>query len=325
MDSLFGMQLFVRVVQAGSFSAAGRQVGLSPASVFRHINALEDSLGVKLLNRTSRRLTLTEAGGLYSARLEHILGEIQDVNAEVSQLQLAPRGTLRVHARVSLGSLHLAPILPHFLRQHPEIRVELHLSDRAVDLVEENIDVAILVGKPRGTSAIMRRLASSPRIVCASPGYLAAHPTLVHPEDLGAHNCLTFRSNMGQPTWRFMRAKELTEIRVSGNLQVDNAEVLRVAAVEGLGLALLPMWCIGPDLKAGRLQALLTDYDATAFSFDDGIYVIYQKSRHHAIKVRLFLDFLVQSFRGRGDWAGPVAPPGPMRRPPRDTCSRKAA
>jgi DNA-binding transcriptional LysR family regulator len=307
VDSLFGMQLFVRVVQAGSFSAAGRQVGLSPASVFRHINALEDSLGVKLLNRTSRRLSLTEAGGLYCSRLEHILSEIQDVNSEVSQLELAPRGTLRVHARVSIGSLHLAPILPAFLTKYPEMRIDLHLSDRVVDLVEENIDVALLVGKARGTSAIIRKLASSPRIVCASPGYLATHPAPVRPEDLAGHNCLTFRSEMGQPMWRFMQARELSEIRVSGNLQADNAEVLRVAALHDAGLALLPTWCIGPDLYAGRLRAVLTDYVATAFGFDDGIYVIYQKPRHRAIKTRLFLDYLVQSFRHRTDWSGPAA------------------
>jgi DNA-binding transcriptional LysR family regulator len=296
------MQLFMRVIQTGSFSAAGRQVGLSPTSVFRHINALEDMVGAQLLNRTSRKLSLTEAGDLYAKRLDHILAKIQDSKAEVAQLQQVPRGTLRVHCRVSLGSQHLAPALPGFLARYPELRIDLSLSDRAVDMVQENIDVAIRIGHIRDSSLLIRKLASSPRIVCASPLYLAASSAPVIPDDLTAHNCLTYRNNVSPPTWRFMREKKVHEIQVLGNLQADHAEVVRLCAISGLGIALLPEWSIGLDLAEGRLMPLLLDYEATPLGFDNGIYVMVQKSRHRAIKTRLFVDFLVTLFKERRHW-----------------------
>jgi molybdate transport repressor ModE-like protein len=307
MDTLAGMQLFQRVAQAGSFSAAGRQVGLSPAAVFRAINALEDLLGARLLNRTSRKLSLTEAGQLYHARLEQILAEIHDVNTEVGQLQHAPRGILRVHARVSLGVQHLAPILPAFLAEYPELRVDLRLSDSWIDLVEENIDVTICLGGINSASLQIRKLATSPRIVCASPSYLARHPPIARPEDLTEHNCLTFRADTNDATWRFMRDNQLLELQVRGSLRSDNAEVLRLAAVGSMGVALLPQWCVGPDLKAGSLVALLEGWEATPFGFDNGIYVVTQKSRHRSMKVQLFLKFLTESFQSHPDW---LVPPG---------------
>ena len=302
MDVLQGMQLYVRVIQAGSFSAAGRQVGLSPASVFRHINALEDMLGTKLLNRTSRKLSMTEAGELYARRVEHILTDIQETNAEVTQLQLVPRGTLRVHCRVSLGAQHLAPALPGFLMQFPELRIDLQLADRTADLVQENIDVAIIVGKLEDSSLIVRKLADSPRIVCASPEYLAKHPVPRLPEELVGHNCLAFVTAFGPPIWRFLREQHLEEVRVSGSLQANNGEVVRLGAIAGLGIALLPEWLIGVDLAEGRLQPLLMEYEASPIGFDNGIYVVTQRSRHRSIKLRLFLDFLVALFRQRRNW-----------------------
>lgn len=292
----------MRVVQAGSFSAAGRQIGLSPASVFRAINALEDMLGARLLNRSSRKLTLTEAGELYSAKLDQILGEIDDAHAEVSQLQRTPRGTLRIHTRVSLGTQHLAPMLPVFLAQYTELKIDLRLSDTPIDLAEENIDVDIRVGDVTGSAFMIQKLASSPRLLCASPAYLAARPAVERPEDLAAHNCLTFRSDENQPMWRFLRGTALTELRVTGSLQADHGDVLREAARAGLGVALLPAWSVGADLLAGRLAPLLLDYEATPFGFDHDIYVVTHKARHRSLKIRLFLDFLVKAFREHQDW-----------------------
>jgi DNA-binding transcriptional LysR family regulator len=302
MDSLAGMRLFMRVVQAGSFSAAGRQIGLSPASVFRAINALEDMLGARLLNRSSRKLTLTEAGELYSAKLEQILGEIDDTHAEVTQLQLAPRGTLRIHTRVSLGIHHLAPLLPVFLAQYAELKIDLRLSDTPIDLAEENIDVDIRVGEVTGSSFLIQKLGSSPRLLCASPAYLARHAPVRLPEDLKIHNCLTFRSDENQPMWRFLRGTELTELRISGSLQADHGDVLREAALAGLGVVLLPAWSVEADLLAGRLVPLLLEYEATPFGFDHDLYVVTHKARHRSLKVRLFLSFLVKAFRERQDW-----------------------
>lgn len=299
MDTLFGMQIFQRVVQTGSFSAAGRQVGLSPASVFRHMNALEDRLGARLMNRTSRKLSLTEAGGLYYKRLERILADIRDADAQVGELQMAPRGTLRVHCRVSLGAQYLAPALPDLLTRYPDLRVDLRLADRNVDLVEENIDVAVLVGRLRDSSLIQRKLASSPRILCASPSYLAVHPAPVQPGDLAAHNCLAYRTGAPRPVWRFLRDRRVLELPVGGSLLADNAEVVRLAAVAGLGVALLPNWSIGPDLAAGRLRRILPDYEATPLGFDNGIYAVMQRSRHRSVKVALFIEFLVRLFGDR--------------------------
>jgi DNA-binding transcriptional LysR family regulator len=303
MDTLGGMQLFMRVLQAGSFSAAGRQVGLSPASVLRAINGLEDKLGVRLLNRTSRKLTLTEAGELYLSKLESILGEIDDLNAELSRLQHTPRGTLRIHSRVSLGIRHLAPLLPKFLAKYKELKIDLRLSDSPIDLAEENIDIAIRVGDISGSSFVIRKLVSSPRVVCASPEYLTLHEKPERPQDLMAHNCLTFRSNENHPTWRFRRGTELTELPITGSLQADSGDVLREVALQGLGIVLLPAWSVEKDLRAGRLMGLLWDYDATPFSFDDEIYIVTHRARHRALKVRLFLEFLVEEFREKQDWA----------------------
>jgi DNA-binding transcriptional LysR family regulator len=303
LDTLVGMQLFLRVAQTGSFSAAGRQVGLSPPTVFRAINALEDNVGARLLNRSSRRLTLTEAGTLYAARIETILAEIDDTNAELGQLQLTPRGTLRVHARVSLGVHHLAPLLPIFLIRHPEVDLDLRLSDTALDFAEANIDVAIRVGDVSGATLVKRKLVASPRIVCASPDYLARRGTPGQPGDLLGHNCLTFRSEENQPMWRFLKDGQLTELRVTGSLRSEHGDVLRQAALGGLGVVLLPAWSVGEDLLAGRLTGLLLDHEATPFGFDPDLYVITHRVRHRALKVRLFLDFLHEAFAAKKAWA----------------------
>lgn len=306
MDTLACMRLFVRVVQAGSFSAAGRQIGISPASVFRMINGLEDELGVRLLNRSSRKLTLTEAGELYSQKLEGILGEIEDANAAVSQLHLAPRGTLRVHTRVSLGIHHIAPLLPQFLAQYGELKIDLRLSEGPLDLAEHNIDVAIHVGDVFGSNLLVRKVASGPRVVCASPSYLSSAPALTRPEDLAEHNCMTFRAEENEPIWRFRKGKELIELAVSGNLKADNGDVLHVAALNGMGVVLLRTWSVGSDLKAGRLVRLLGGYEATPFGFDHDIHLVTQKSKHRSLKVRLFSEYMAKAFRKKRTWVEPL-------------------
>ncbi len=175
--------------------------------MFRHINALEDRLGTRLLNRTSRKLSVTEAGALYCSRIEQILVEMNDIETQVTQLQVAPHGTLRVHCRTSLGEQHLAPALPVFLARYPDLRIDLSLTDRCADLAEENIDVAIRIGKMPDSPLMVRKIASSTRIVCASPAYLQTHPAPEHPADLAAHNCLTFRGDAAQTVWRFWTAR----------------------------------------------------------------------------------------------------------------------
>lgn len=300
MELLRAMRLFVSVVQSGSLSSAGRQLGLSPASVSRHMNSLEESLGVRLLNRTSRKLTLTEAGEIYYRQAEQILHQITEANESVAQLQSVPRGTLRVHSRMLVGHQYIVPALPGFIAQYPEIKIDLMLSNFPIDLVERNIDVDVRIGKMLDSSLVARKLASSERLVCAAPAYLERHPEIVRPADLAAHNCLTYRLNMGRNIWRFVSPDNtLTEVPVMGNFQSDNGQALLVATQAGVGVALMPDWSIRDDLASGRLRRIFPDYRVTHVEFENGIYAVYQKSRHMSAKVRLFIDFLAALFKAK--------------------------
>jgi DNA-binding transcriptional LysR family regulator len=293
MDWLQPMRMFVCVVQSGSMSSAGRHLGLSPASVSRQITALEDSLRCRLVNRTSRRITLTEAGELYYAKVEQILHEIEEANESVTQMQAVPRGTLRVHSRMLVGHLHIVPILPVFLAQHPEIKVDLLLSNRVVGLVEENIDVDIRIGKLVDSSLAARKLASAERVLCAAPVYLRARPAPERPSDLLRHNCLTYRINLGRAVWRFSDgAGKLEEVQVAGNFQTDNGLALLAATLGGLGIALMPDWSVRNELASGQLRRLLPQYSVSHMEFDNGVYAVFQKDRHMSAKVRAFIDFL---------------------------------
>lgn len=300
MEWLRSMRLFVSVVQNGSLSAAGRQHGLSPASVSRHISGLEESVGGRLLNRTSRKLTLTEAGEIYYGKIEHILRQIVEANDGVAQLQANPRGTLRVHSRMLVGHQYIVPALPDFMRQYPDITVDLLLSNGPVDLVENNIDVDIRIGKLVDSALIARKLVASERIVCATPGYLKRAGPLDAPDDLKAHNCLTYRLNLGRASWRFKEPDgEVIEVPVTGTFQTDNGQALLEATRAGLGIALMPDWSINDDLAAGRLTRLFPKHRVSFESFENGVYAVYQKTRHQSKKVRAFVDFVSALFRQR--------------------------
>jgi len=300
MDTFRAMQLFARVVHDGSLSAAGREFGLSPGSVSRQISALEESLGARLLNRTSRKLTLTEPGEVYLRHAEQILHQVDAANSSVSRLQLAPRGTLRVHSRILVGAMHLVPALPEFLRRYPEIKVDLLMSNAEIDLVERNVDVDIRIGKLSDSSLVARKLTGSERVVCAAPAYLDRHARIREPRDLAGHNCLTYRINMGRTVWRFrQRTGELIEVPASGTLQADYGPALRAAALAGVGIALMPDWAVREDLRADRLRRLFRKYQVSHVEFDNGVYAVYQQSRYLSPKVRLFIDFIAALFRER--------------------------
>ncbi|MFO1281680.1 MAG: LysR family transcriptional regulator [Burkholderiales bacterium] len=318
MDWLQPMRIFVAVVQNGSLSSAGRQLGLSPASVSRHISALESSLGSRLVNRSSRRLTLTEAGELYFAQVERILHQIAEANDTVAQLQKTPRGTLRVHSRMLVGHLIVVPALPAFLAAHPDLRVDLLLSNQVVDLVDRNVDVDIRIGKLVDTSLVARRLAPAERIMCASPAYLASRPPIRSPADLGAHNCLTYRIHVGQTIWRFIDAAgAMQEIAVRGNLQSDNGLALLDATLAGVGVALMPDWAVREAIALGRLERLLPAYRISHMEFDNGVYAVYQRA-HTSAKVRAFVEFLEATFAQRAAEAATLAASAgqPTSRPP---------
>ncbi|NKB58498.1 MAG: LysR family transcriptional regulator [Alphaproteobacteria bacterium] len=303
MDNVKAIRLFLQAAQIGSLSGAGREFGLSPASVSRQISSLEDDLGVRLLNRTSRRLSLTEAGQIYLQRAERWLQDLDEMREEVSELTVRPRGRLRVQSRISLGTQHVAPLIPDILAQYPDLEIDLWLTDTDLDLTEHGIDVAIRTGNQSDSSLIARRISSSPRVVCASPGYWAAHPRPETPKELADHNCLIYRIGAAPALWKFRGPEDAsTEMEVAGNFQSNNAEALRIATLEGLGVALLPAWSIKDGLLGGGLERALGDYVATATDLDFGIYAVYLSKRYLSVKTRLFIDYLVSAFSQR-DWS----------------------
>jgi len=298
------MRLFLTVMQVGSLSGAGRQFGLAPASVSRQIAALEDDLGVRLLNRTSRRLSLTEAGQVYLERAERLVQDVDEMRDAVTQLAVRPRGTLRVLSRVSLGTQHVAPLIPAFLAKHPDLNIDLWLTDVDLDLTEHGIDLAIRTGALTDSTLVGRRLASSPRVVCASPQYWAQHGRPTTPEAVIDHNCLTYRFEFGTAAalWQFRSSDgRTTNVRVAGSFQTNNGEALRLATMSGLGVALLPAWSVKEQLKVGTLERALSEYETTVSDLDTGIYAVYLSRRNLPVKIRLFIDHLLADF-SKQDW-----------------------
>ena len=300
MEWVRTLKLFVSVVHSGSLSAAGRNLGYSPASVSRHMTALETQLNARLLSRSSRKLALTEAGETYFRQVEQILQHLAEANDSVAQMQAAPRGVLRVHSRMLVGEHVIVPALPTFLARYPDITVDLALSNGVVALVEQNFDVDIRIGKLVDSSLIARKLTSSARIVCAAPSYLASHPPVRKPGDLAAHNCLTYRVNLGQTVWRFRSHDDrVLEVPVDGSFRTDNGQSLLRMIKAGLGVGLMPDWSIRDELASGELARLFPEHQISHIEFENGVYAVYQKSRQTTTKVKLFVDHLVSVFRER--------------------------
>jgi DNA-binding transcriptional LysR family regulator len=304
MDRLSAMVVFARVVEAASFSEAARRLGLSKSAVSKQVTALEERLAAQLLHRTTRKLSLTEAGRSFYERCTQIVRAVEDAERAVSHVQSAPRGILRVNAPVSFGQLALAPALPAFLSQHPELRVELVLEDRRVDAIEAGFDVTIRVARRLvDSSLISRRIASTRIVVCAAPEYLARRGVPETPDALAVHACLLYAYR--QP-WHF-RGRSL---EVAGPLLANNGDALREAALAGLGLVQLPAFIVAAELASGALCAVLEPFEAR----DAAIWALYSPTRHLAGKVRAFVDFLGVGFGGDGTRRG--AAPGSRAAPP---------
>ncbi len=293
MEHLEGLPVFVRTVREGSFSAAARALDLTPSAVSKQIGRLEDRLAVRLFNRTTRRLSLTEEGAAFYERASRILADLEDAAAAVSSLRQDPRGRLRVTMPTGFGVIHLLPALPDFLARYPSLTLELDLNDRFVNMIEEGFDVAMRIGELQDSSLIGRRLAANRRVIAAAPGYLADHPAPSDPAALQDHNCLVYTYRAQRHDWHLVdeQGRE-SMITVNGNLELNNPMMLRAAALAGIGVVLLPLWLIGPDLKAGRLQRILPDYHWP----DSAIQVVYPPGRHLSARVRCFVDFLVERF-----------------------------
>jgi DNA-binding transcriptional LysR family regulator len=294
MHDLAGMAVFARVVEARSFSAAARALGLSKSAVSKEIARLEDHLGVRLLNRTTRRLALTEAGALFYERSARVVREAAEAERAVQDLGTEPRGLLRINAPMSFGHLHLAPAVADFLSRQPAVRIEMTV----IDVVGEGFDIVIRIADLPPSSLVARRIAINRRIVCAAPAYLAAHGTPELPQDLTRHNCLNYAYLASGDVWRFRGTAGPVAVRVSGSFSANNGDVLRQAAVAGLGIILMPTFLIGPELQSGALVPILIDYRES----DTGIYALYPPTRHVSPKVRAFIDFLVERFGPEPYW-----------------------
>jgi DNA-binding transcriptional LysR family regulator len=302
-DALSEMSVFSKVVAAGSLSAAARDLGVSTAAVSRKLAALEARLGVRLLNRTTRRVSLTDEGAGYHEACTRILAELAEAEAAASARRVEPQGVLKVAIPASFGHLHIAPLIPKFAARYPKVQLALSLSDRAVNVIEEGYDLAIRIGALKDSSLAARRLAPNRRVVCASPEYLRKHGTPRSPEDLVRHNCLMttdFHMN-----WEYRDPSgRRGVVRVSGRYACDNWEVLREWALAGLGVALKSTWDVRRHLEDGSLVALLPGYD---FATEVSIYAVYPHRRYLPAKTRVFIDFLADSFGPEPYWDRPLA------------------
>lgn len=286
------MRIFAQVVDQGSFTRAAASLGLSKATISKQVARLEERLGARLLNRTTRRLHLTDAGQAYYQACSRILHEIEAAEGAVAQLQSKPRGRLRVSGPVSFGQRFLGAAIAELMTTYPELEVELVLSDRFVDIVEEGFDVAVRIASLTDSSLIARRLGPMRGYVCASPDYLRAHGHPQRPADLAGHNCLLYSHESTGPRWSFKGESGQTTVQVEGTLRVNNGDVLRQAALHGVGLAFLPGFIVEEDIRRGRLVSVLEEWT----EWDAGIYAVYPHRRHLAAKVRVFVDFMVGRF-----------------------------
>lgn len=299
MDKLASMNVFTKVAKAGSFAAAAKELSISRAMATKHVMQLENSLGVRLLNRTTRQLSLTEVGSIYFERCLQILDDIEEGELAVTQMQTEPRGTLKVASPPFFGTYHLAPAISEYLRHYPDVHVELLLQGGTVDVIEAGLDLAVHLGELAESSLIARKLATSRQVVCGAPAYFAANGVPKTPDDLKNHNCLFNWSWPQKDHWQFRDpdGKKIT-VRVAGNLQANVSGALRLAAINGLGLVLLPTYMGGHDLRKGRLQAVMTEYEPATLD----IHAVYPHRKNLSAKVRTFVDFLYARFQPRPYW-----------------------
>lgn len=299
MDRLHAMTVFAKVVEQGSFARAAERLSISSSACSRQVAELEAHLETRLLNRTTRRLSLTEGGQGFYERCVQLLADLDEAEQAAAQNAARPRGTLRVTTSINFGVRHVSPAIGAFLAKYPDVRFNVSLSDRIVDLVEEGYDLAIRIGSAGGETLVARKLGEARMVACASPAYLKAHGAPKTPEDLARHSCLTYEYMPLRNVWTF-RGKDGREhaVRVSGPLHSNNGDLLAAAAVAGVGIAYEPEFILGPDLKAGRLVPILGSYTSPL----GPIYAVYPSRRYLSAKVRAFVDFLAERF-ANANWA----------------------
>lgn len=299
MDHSFALRLFVKVVEEGSFSKAGPLLGVTQSSASRTISALEQSLKTQLIQRSTRKLNLTEAGRIYFDRACRIIEDINEANLAVKRLNATPVGLLRVTAPASFGRLHLAPLLAPFHDLCSEVEIGLSLSEDIQDIVGAGFDLAIRFGTLSDSGLIVKHLATSRSVICAHPAYLEQAGTPQIPNDLIDHNCLLFRTTPGRNIWHFERAGKTYSIAATGSLFADTGDALLAAALSGLGMVHLPVWMVAPDIAAGQLVSVLQDY--TLLPNTTPIQAVFAHNRYPTPKARAFIDFLKAQY-GMQDW-----------------------
>lgn len=304
MQSLDAMAIFAAVVEAGGFSAAARQLGISTPVVSKRVSALEAALGARLLNRTTRRLSLTEQGTVFYRHCTRVVAEAEEAEAAVTYLSEAPRGLLRITAPVTFGSHQIAAALPGFLARYPEIRVEMEVSDHPVDLTEGAFDVAVRITPQPPPYLAARRLTQTRRVACAAPAYWARHGRPKVPGDLAAHDCIVYAPHNAFNQWHFVGPQGPQTVSVQGRLRLNNTEAMLEAAIGGIGVIMLTSLTVERAIATGQLEAVLQTWDSPATD----VYALYLPNRYLPAKARAFIDYMVAWF---GD--GPAAhrePPG---------------
>jgi DNA-binding transcriptional LysR family regulator len=298
MEDLERMAIFARVVEAKNFSEASRRLGISKSAVSKAVTQLERSVGARLLNRTTRAMSLTEAGAAFYVHCARIVEEAEQARLAVGRFHSEPRGLLRISASVAFGTLHIAPALPLFLERFPEVRIDMAIGDRIVDLADEGFDLAIRISREPAPNLVARRLAPVNRKIVATPGYFERHGVPASPAELARHNCLAYTHSHPPDTWRLNGPEGELSVPIAGNLRLNDDEALSAAVLGGLGIALLPTFLIGRELHEGRLVAVLSDYVPPERYID----AVYLPTRHLPSKVRAFIDFLVERFSPRPYW-----------------------
>ncbi|WP_339782194.1 LysR substrate-binding domain-containing protein [uncultured Marinobacter sp.] len=298
MDRIDAMRAFVTVVNEGAFTRAANKLDMSPQLVSKYVSQLEQHLGVRLLNRTTRQIHLTEAGTSYHQRAQQVLHDIDDMESQIGDLQTEARGLLRISAPVSFAIRHMAPLLSEFQKTHPGVGIDLQLNDRKVDVIEEGFDVVLRIGHLKSSSLIAKRIAPIRMVVCASPAYLKQNGTPQHLEDLQGHRYLRYsyiELDASQPLHRWLQNNGQND---SNGMTSNNGDVLVEAAIAGAGIALQPTFISGPAIKEGKLQVILQEYEPETM----GLYAVYAHRQLLASKVRSFVDFIDGYFGNPPYW-----------------------
>jgi len=298
MDKVMSMRVFSAVAKNSSFSNAAKKLSISKAMASKHVQNLENSLGVRLFNRTTRKLNLTDVGNAYYEKVDSILSDIDETELAISRLNSEPKGKLKILSPPSFGAFHLSRALSVYLRKYPDVTTEIELSNRMPDLVEDGIDLAFRVGELEDSSFVARKIASARRVVCASPYYLKQNGTPQTPDELSKHNCMIYAPRTAFNEWEFIKNREQLKIKVSGDIQCNDGDALRIAAIQGCGIAQLPTYIVGLDIQSGRLNAILEEYEPENLP----VYAIYNHRKYLSAKIQTFIEFMYEQFQPEAYW-----------------------